>query len=99
MLSTETLHVHPVRITASACLEVGLVNAKTDTANLASAGRSLARYAQAKIRYFIATHVLPATRTMRLQAAATSILLKSARALQKPGVMQMRPATAKAGDI
>ena len=66
---------------------------------MVSARRSLAHYAQAITRSFIATHVLPATRTMRLQAAATNNLLKSARALQKPGVMQMRPATAKAGDI
>ena len=66
---------------------------------MVSAGRSLARYAQAITRSFIATHVLPATRTMRLQAAATKVICKSARALQKLGVMQTRPATATVGDI
>ncbi len=99
MPSPVTRRAPPVPRIASAFLEAGLVDATTDTAKLASAGRSLAHYAQQIISLFIASHVLPATHTMSLQAAATSILLKLARALQNPGMMQTRPATVKAGDI
>ncbi len=92
MLLQETPHVHPVRITASACLEAGLVNARTDTANLASAILSLARYAQAA-RSSIVILALQDTPTMPLLVAATRNILP-----QRPGLMQMRPATATAGD-
>ncbi len=70
----ETPHVHPVRITASACLEAGLVNARTDIANLASTGLSLARYAQAA-RSSTVILVRQDILTMPLLAAATRALL------------------------
>ena len=70
MLLQETLHVHPARITALACLEAGLVNARTDTANLASTRLSLARYAQAA-RSSTVILARQDTPTMPLLAAAT----------------------------
>ena len=74
MLLQETPHVHPVRITASACLEADLVSARTDTANLASAILSLARYAQAA-RSSTVILALQDTPTVYPPEAATRALL------------------------
>ena len=74
MLLQETPHVHPVRITASARLEAGRVNARMDTANLASTRLSLARYAQAA-RSSTVILARQDTPTMPLLAAAIRALL------------------------
>ena len=74
MLSQETIPAHPVRITASASLGAGLVNARTDTANLAWTRLSLARYAQAA-RSSTVILARQDTPTMPLLAAATRALL------------------------
>jgi hypothetical protein len=81
MPSQETPLVHPVRITASVCLVAGLVNARTDTANLALTRLSLARYAQAA-RSSTAILARQDILTMPLLAAATRALYKLEQVLR-----------------